>query len=396
MVEVTLFARTAPIAPEPTPAASPGDFWPECRRWHKTIPGYMPTELVAVPTLAASMGVKNVWVKNEQARFDLPSFKILGASWAINVTLSALCGEPPAGSFAQLRRLVNGRDLTLKCATDGNHGRAVARIARELGLDAIVYVPSSISTPRIEAIRSEGAEVVVAYASYDDTVQFVADQAERSSRYVLISDTSWPGYEDVPASVIAGYATILAEIQQEFDAQGVQHDESLAIFVPAGVGAFAAAVTRHFRTRPRTTLATVEPAGADCIAKSLREDKLIEVPGPHNSIMAGLNCGVPSWLAWQELHGSIDAAIAIDDDDARTAMRELAEVGIESGESGAASLAGATAYLRHQRAGGADVGVEYDHVLILNTEGAADPDAYAATIGGKEKIRHGDEIAHGR
>ncbi|MET4427477.1 diaminopropionate ammonia-lyase [Mycolicibacterium sp. 624] len=397
MVEVTPITRTASVTPELTLTASPGDYWPECRRWHKTMTGYAPTELVHVPTIAESMGVKNVWVKNEQARFDLPSFKILGASWAVNATLSALCGKPPAGSFAHLRRRVSRREFTLTCATDGNHGRAVARIAQDLGLGAVVYVPSTISRPRIEAIRSEGAHVVVAYASYDETVQFVADQAQRNPHYVLISDTSWPGYEDVPAAVIAGYATIMSEIQQQLDAQGVQHDESLAVFAPAGVGALAAAVARHFRPRPHTVLATVEPRGADCIARSLREGKLVEVPGPHHSIMAGLNCGVPSWLAWRELSGSIDAAITVDDDDARIAMRELAEVGIESGESGAASLAGATAYFRDQRAGGAEAGEPYDHVLILNTEGAADPDAYAATIaGGEGALRNGCETIDDR
>ncbi|MEX3738957.1 diaminopropionate ammonia-lyase [Mycolicibacterium porcinum] len=394
VVEITPITRSASVIRELALTASPGEYWPDCRRWHKTMPGYTPTELVHVPTLAESLGVKNVWVKNEQERFGLPSFKIIGASWAVNMTLSALCGQRPAGSFAHLRRQVSGREFTLTCATDGNHGRAVARIARDLGLSAVVYVPSTISGPRIEAIRSEGAEVVVAYASYDETVQFVADQVRRNPHYVLISDTSWPGYEDVPAAVIAGYATIMAEIQEQLDGCGVQHDESLAVFAPAGVGALAAAVARHFRSRPRTLLATVEPQGADCIARSLREGKRVEVPGPHHSIMAGLNCGVPSLLAWRDLYGSTDAAITVGDDDARTAMRELADVGVESGESGAASLAGATAYFRHQQAG-TEAGEAYDHVLILNTEGAADPDAYAATIVGEDdSFPNGGETVH--
>lgn len=369
---------------------------PDPRTWHRTMPGYEVTELVALPALAGQLGVKQVWVKNEQSRLGLPSFKILGASWAVNIALSDLRRHPPTASFAELQKSVAGRDYILTCATDGNHGRAVARLARELGLNATIYVPSTITSPRIDAIRSEGARVIVTHGTYDEAVAFVADQSARDQRYVLVSDTSWPGYEVIPSAVIAGYATIMAETQEQLESNDVPSTAPLAIFVPVGVGALAAAVSRHFRERPHLCLATVEPEGADCVAESLRRHERVELPGPHHSIMAGLNCGAPSWLAWRELEGSVDAAVVIGDDEARSAMRTFAEHGIESGESGAASLAGATAYYgahhcgegpgagRTERPEGdhARVSPADTHVLLLNTEGAADSDAYALTIAG--------------
>ena len=274
------------------------------------------------------------------------------------------------------RQLDPLRPLTLATATDGNHGRAVARMAALLGFDARIRVPSGTVAARIEAIESEGATVSVSDGGYDDAVRESAAAADE--RTVVISDTSWEGYESVPGWVIDGYSTIFAEIDEQLAGAGLP--APTAVVVPMGVGAFAAAVVSHHRApgAAPTTLVGVEPTRAACILESAQAGRLVTLEGEQHSIMAGLNCGTPSPLAWPRVAGGIDWLVAVDDDQAREAMRALAAAGIESGESGAATLAGA-AQLRADT--GDDVLGPATTLLLLSTEGATDPVAYRAVVG---------------
>lgn len=342
--------------------------------FHRRLPGYQPTPLVALPGMAQQLGVGRLWLKAEARRLGLPSFKILGAAWAIYRALVARLGAEPA--WATLDELTAHvaplRPLSLAAATDGNHGRAVAHMARLLGLTARIFVPAGTATARIAAIAGEGASVTVVDGSYDDAVARSAELA--GPRCLVISDTSWPGYEDVPRQVIAGYGTIFAEVDAELAARGEPPPE--LVVVQMGVGALAAAAVGHYRhpasaAPPR--LIGVEPTRAACVLASLRAGTIVSIPGPHDSIMAGLNCGAPSLIAWPLLQTGLDLCLAIDDHYACQAVRALASAGIAVGETGAAGLGGLLA-LRELPTAATAAGLGANtSVLLIATEGVTDP-----------------------
>jgi diaminopropionate ammonia-lyase len=352
-------------------------------RFHRRLPGYEATPLVDAPELAESLGVGKVFMKDESSRLGLPAFKILGASWAVYRALEERLGDEDFGDWEVIedlkQRLEPLRPLSLAAATDGNHGRAVARVAQLLGLGARIFVPGDMVAARREAIAGEGAEVVVVDGGYDEAVERSAE-----AEGLLISDASWPGYERVPSWVIEGYSTMLWEIDEEL-ARRDEAEPDLVV-VQVGVGAFAAAVAGHFRRpgAPRhPKLVAVEPARADCLFQSVSAGQLVSVPGPHDSIMAGLNCGRPSPVAWPVLSRSMDVLVAVDDEPSREAMRLAARTGIVSGETGAAGLGGLL-QLVHSGDGGEarrllDVN-EDTRVLVFNSEGATDPDAYRRVV----------------
>ena len=297
--------------------------------FHQRLDGYVPTPLRHAPELARTLRVGQVLLKDESSRLGLPAFKILGASWAIYRALESRIGDTlePWQTIADLaQRLAPLRPMTLAAATDGNHGRAVAHMAALLGFDSRIYVPAGTAQARIDAIASEGARVEVVEGTYDDAVARSARDA--SERCLVISDTSWPGYEEVPRWVIDGYSTILWEIDDELANLGEEDPRLVAVQI--GVGALAAAVVHHYRQPgrdPNLTILSVEPARAACMQASIEAGRIVSVPGPHVSIMAGLNCGRPSMLAWPIVSTGVDAFISIDDERAREAMRALARSG---------------------------------------------------------------------
>lgn len=344
--------------------------------FHRSMPGYEPSPLLESPSAAAAIGAKSVLVKHEATRFGLPAFKILGASWATaNAVLAELTrrGLPAPeigdGFAAVADAAAKLNPMTLCCATDGNHGRAVARMAKLFGFSARIYVPDDMAKARIDAIMSEGAEVVKLAGSYDDAIARSA--ADAGDDCLVISDTSWPGYEAIPRWVIEGYGTIFAELSEQ--ASGVAPD---LWAVQMGVGALAAAAIPAARAANAQILG-VEPDTAACIQRSLEAGALTLVPGPHPSIMAGLNCGLPSEIAWPVLVAGLDDVIAVDDRRAEEAMRLLAADGIIAGETGAAGLAGLLALVD-----GFEGDLTGRTVLIITTEGATDPENYRRIVDG--------------
>jgi diaminopropionate ammonia-lyase len=355
---------------------------------HRKLSGYAPTPLLPAPVVAERLGVAEVWVKDESSRLGLPAFKTLGASWASYRAVEDRLGEeigPWRDTSELTERLAKLQPMSLAAATDGNHGRAVAKMARLLGFGAQIFVPAGTVQPRIAAIEGEGASVTVVDGTYDDAVARSAEEA--GDRCLVISDTSWPGYEDVPRWVIDGYSTVLWEVDDEFARQDLAQPDVVAVQI--GVGALAASVVRHYR-RPELGLADrprllgVEPTVAACVFASMEAGGIVTIPGPQDSIMAGLNCGTPSPIAWPLVSHGIDVFVTAPDDRAREAMRLLAEAGIVSGESGAAGLAGLLELGADPDAGPAlDVlGLVADtRLLILSTEGATDPVAYVDIVG---------------
>jgi diaminopropionate ammonia-lyase len=354
--------------------------------FHARLPGYAPTPLVAAPGLAEALGVGQVWVKDESSRLGLPSFKILGASWATYRALATHLGHafaPWDDLQALALQLASLLPLTLVAATDGNHGRAVARMAALLDLDAHVLVPAGTAQARIQAIAAEGATVEVVDGSYDQAVTRSAAMAD--THHLVISDTSWPGYEEVPRWVIEGYSTIFQEVGEQLAARGEGGPELIGVQI--GVGALAAALVTHYRApgrQPRPAILGAEPSSAACVLASMAAGRPITIPCTHASIMAGLNCGTPSLVAWPLISRGIDLFVAIEDEWARWGMRALAADGVVAGETGAAGLAGLAATLRDTSADQrrAQLGITAaTRVLLLATEGATDPDAYHRIVG---------------
>jgi len=353
--------------------------------FHRRLPGYTPTPLVELPELAAELALGRVVVKDESARLGLPAFKILGASWAVYRELADRLGDEPVWSGVEdLAASVEPlRPLELLAATDGNHGRAVARVARWLALGARIFVPQGTAGDRIRAIESEGARVIIVPGGYDEAVRRAA--GERAARSLLIQDTGWPGYEEIPLRVIEGYATMFLESDRQMDRAGVGRPD--LILVQIGVGALAAAVVRHYRTGPAgrgARIVGVEPEDAACAAASIERGGRVTVAGPHRSMMAGLNCGTLSSVAWPWIERGLDAVVTVGDDRAAEAMRRLAAAGVVSGESGAAGLAGLLECLLGPGSDEARsrLGVTgATRVLLLSTEGITDADNYRRVLG---------------
>ncbi|HEV2060934.1 MAG TPA: pyridoxal-phosphate dependent enzyme [Solirubrobacteraceae bacterium] len=310
---------------------------PRPARFHRSMPGYAPSAVAEAPTAAAQLGLDRLVVKLETERFGLPSFKLLGASWATCRALSRRLGpvEEPLANFDELRAALPRLDgLTLVAATDGNHGRAVARIAKMLGLGARILIPEHSAQARIDAIAAEGAAVDVVRGSYDDAIKLSASLADDD--HLVISDTSWPGYEEVPGWVADGYSTIFEELPEQLG------DDAPPPLVPIqiGVGALACAAVRALADGERVIIG-VEPAGAGCALEAVRNGgRPVLVPGPHHSIMAGLNCGLASQVALPDMAAGITAFCTIDDSDAEQAVRLLLQDGLRCGETGASGLAG--------------------------------------------------------
>jgi diaminopropionate ammonia-lyase len=332
--------------------------------FHQGLPGYCPTPLVDLPALAAELEVGRLLVKDESCRLGLPAFKALGASWAIHRALAAREGDGPA---------------LLVTATDGNHGRAVAREARRLGHRAAIVVPRGVHPVAVQAIADEGATVTAIDGDYDQAVASAAALADREPGALLIQDTAWPGYETIPGWIVEGYSTLAHEVDAQLAAADLG-DVSLVV-VPVGVGSLAHAVVAHYRSRrdgAPPALLSVEPDTAAGLLASLLAGRLVSVP-TDRTIMAGLNCGTPSSLAWPQLRAGLDAAVCVPDAASAAAAADLAALGVLAGPCGAASLAGARAALT---GAGADqrrdaLGVGGDSVVVLlSTEGAqANPSA---------------------
>jgi len=289
--------------------------------FHRGLPGYHPTPLVEAPELAAQLAVGRLLVKDESNRFGLPAFKILGASWAVECALSDGADAVPA----------------LVAATDGNHGRAVARLAAQRGLAARVFVPAGVHPVALDAIEGEGATVTTVGASYDSAVAAAIDDAERTGA-LLVQDTAWPGYEHIPAWIVEGYTTMFVEIDEQLGETSLD-----LLVVPVGVGSLAQAAVGHYRRagidRPPALL-SVEPEAAACLVRSLQQDELVSI-ATSPTVMAGLCCDTPSAAAWPYLRHGLDAAVAVSDADALAAVADLAAAGVPSGPCGAATLAAA-------------------------------------------------------
>ncbi|KAI1077751.1 acetylornithine deacetylase [Whalleya microplaca] len=333
-------------------------------RFHQQLPNYQPTRLVCLNEIAKDIGVGCVFVKDESSRFDLPSFKILGASWGIFRALACELDLPLDTDLATLKQALIVRPLSLYAATDGNHGRAVARMGTILSIPVKIHVPARMDEATIDLVRHEGASVIVSTGSYDTAVR-EADEAARRNGGVLIQDFAFGTYEEIPKWIVDGYQTMLREIDDELG--DVQPN---LVVAPVGVGSFAHAVVSHYKSKgTKTAVLTVEPDTAACLWKSLRQEELRAVETTH-TIMAGLDCGTVSSISWPLLRAGVDASLSISDYEAHVASLSLEHMGVSAGPCGAAPLA---ALRRLSTTDKTMLGLDHNSVVVLLcTEGTRD------------------------
>jgi diaminopropionate ammonia-lyase len=339
--------------------------------------GYAPTPLRDLPLPGT------IRLKDESGRFGLGSFKALGGAYAVVNLLAGELARRDIAPSASSADLAGGRyaeatsRITITSATDGNHGRAVAWAAARFHCRCVIYIHATVSAGREAAIAAFGAEVRRVPGTYDDAVRACARDAAAHGWFV-VSDTSWPGYTEVPRDIMQGYRLMADEAADQWTGPPPTH-----VFIQGGVGGAAAAVAVQTRARwsqPPPAVVVVEPDRAACLLASARAGRLTAVEGDLDTIMAGLACGEPSLLAWQELERATTAFMAIPDAAAIDTMRYLAAQGIVAGESGAAGLAAVRLALADPDARAAlGLGPE-SRVLAFSTEGATDPSLYAALV----------------
>lgn len=361
--------------------------------FQKTHSKYTNTPLISLEALAKHLQVAEIRVKDESKRFGLNAFKVMGGIYAIGKYLAQQLGKDIAElSFDELKSPeVRERlgEITFISATDGNHGRGVAWAARELGQKSVIYMPKGSTQARLEAIRNEGAYSDITEFNYDETVQMCAELADKNG-WVMVQDTAWEGYEEIPLWIMQGYSALAMEIIEELEEE--QAEPPTHIFLQAGVGSFAAGVTSYFTQYYRENppkIAVVEPNLADCYYRSMSHPTgdMVPVTGHMNSIMAGLCCGVPNNRAFRILSQYAFASFSCDDSIAALGMRVLGnpidkDVKIVSGESGAVTLG----LLFHLRAledpeVAEKIGLdENSRVLVISTEGDTDEEHYLNVV----------------
>jgi diaminopropionate ammonia-lyase len=345
------------------------------------------TPLRALPALAGELGVGAIDIKDEGLRLGLGSFKALGGSYAV-IRLVLDAASERLGRLVDVSALqtphVRGvaATMTFACATDGNHGRSVAQGAKLVGARAVVFVHSGVSEERVAAIARFGAEMVQVAGSYDDSVEEAARVADKN-RWTIVSDTSWPGYERIPALVMQGYTAIVREALRQ------SPELPTHVFVQAGVGGVAAAVAGHLAValadqRPRFVV--VEPARAACVYESARAGRPVKIEQGEPTVMAMLECYEPSLIAWRVLSRVADGFMTVEEEDAVAAMKRLArpigaDPAIIAGESGGVGLAGLTRALADHKAREALRLSPQSRIFLINTEGATDPLRYAQLLG---------------
>ena len=360
------------------------------REFHRSFPMYAPTPLAKLPETAKLLGIGEIYVKDESHRFGLNAFKVLGGSYAMGNYLAERLGRPLSATGYDVLTAPETRarlgDITFITATDGNHGRGVAWTANTLGQRSVVHMPKGSAAERLNNIRAAGAEADIIDGNYDDAVRLSRKEAEENG-WVIVQDTSWEGYEQIPAWIMQGYCTMGLEAYEQLP-QKPTH-----IFLQAGVGSMAGTIAALFASiygedRPKVII--VEPNNADCFYRTARADdgRLHAVTGDMKTIMAGLACGEPCGLAWEILKDCADYFIAFPDWAAARGMRILGnplggDDRVISGESGASGFGCCAAILTEpeleplKRELGLD---EHSRILFFSTEGATDRENYRRIV----------------
>lgn len=363
--------------------------------FHQSFSQYQPTPLASLPALARELGIGHLFVKDESYRFGLNAFKVLGAAYAMARHLCEKLGRSIEDvDFETLRSDEAKRqigEVTFVTATDGNHGRAVAWAASQLGQQAVVYLPKGTAEQRVEAIRKAGAQAHVINGNYDEAVR-LSDKKARERGWQVVQDTAWEGYTTIPEWIMQGYTTMAAEAIRQL-AEEIPGQKPTHLFLQAGVGSMAAAVLGYFvRQDPEhyPTTVIVEPHAANCmyLSASAGDSQPHAATGDLQTIMAGLACGEPNPLAWKIIRDYADAYVTCPDHVAATGMRILAapagtDQKVVSGESGAIGVGLLASIMQKEEESHLRelLGLREDSVVLcFSTEGDTDQAAYRRIV----------------
>jgi len=362
----------------------------KAQKFHRSFHNYSMTPLTELKELAHTLGVSNIYIKDESYRFGLNAFKVLGGSYAIGNYIAEKLGKDI--DELPYDRMISGEvrnklgDITFITATDGNHGRGVAWTANRLKQKSVVYMPKGSSLERLKNIKAEGAEASVIDMNYDEAVRFANELAEKNG-WVMVQDTAWEGYEKIPTWIMQGYTTMAYEAYMQL--QEMREEIPTHIFLQAGVGAFAGAVQGFFasvigQNRPITTI--VEPNKADCIYRTAEKNdgKLHFVTGDMDTIMAGLACGEPCRIGYEVLRDYSDNFVSCPDYVTAKGMRVMGNpIGndkkIISGESGAVTLGLVAEIMHNKNLKWLKEELKLDEnsrILCFSTEGNTDKTSY--------------------
>ncbi|KAM0550598.1 hypothetical protein ACHAPJ_008856 [Fusarium lateritium] len=302
-------------------------------RFHQSLPNYEPTPLVSLESLAKEIGVGAIHIKDESNRFSLPAFKILGASWGAFRSITEKLRLPLDSDIETVRTAAKSHELTLYAATEGNHGRAVARMGAIFDILAEIHVPASMHPSTVKLIESEGAKVIRSKGRYEDAM-LEAETASKHDKGIMVQDHAFGDYQAVPQWIVDGYSTMMREIDSQLGSAKADF-----VIAPVGVGSFAQSVVSHFkREGTSTSMLTVEPDTAACLWKSLEKGEFTEIPTT-GTIMAGLNCGTPSTIAWELLKNGVGASLTISDFEAHESALYLQSQGVNAGPCGGSGVA---------------------------------------------------------
>ena len=350
--------------------------------FHKTLPGYLPTPLLNLRHFAQKIGIGDCYIKDESQRLGLNAFKVLGASYAMAEEIKKYVPEGQSNlSFESIKsHKTSIKDLTFVTATDGNHGRAVAWCAEQYGCRAVVFMPKGSSEIRLKSILEHKAKAEITELNYDETVKYAESEAIKNN-WVLLQDSSWPDYTEVPRNIMVGYKTMVQEFFEQTS------DWPTHVIAQAGVGSFAASIFSSFisSTKQQPKFILLEPSGAACFFNSVKVgDKKPHLTPDLNTMMAGLSCGMPSILAWDIIVPIADIFAICEDNIAIKGMQILSQPtegdpSIISGESGAVPIGFlhevATNPLYSDLRDQLQLDVS-SKVLFFSTEGDTDPELY--------------------
>ena len=363
----------------------------KARAFHKSFPQYDRTPLTALEHMAEFLGLGRLYVKDESYRFGLNAFKVLGGSYAMARFIAKETGrdvsELPYSVLTSEELKREFGQATFFTATDGNHGRGVAWAANRLGQRAVVHMPKGTTKTRLENIAKEGAQVDIQELNYDDCVRLAAREAAETPRGVIVQDTAWDGYEEIPSWIMEGYGTMAMEAGEQLKEAG--DERPTHVFVQAGVGSLAGAVVGYFANLYADNppiFVVVEAQAADCLYQGAKagDGDIRTVGGDMETIMAGLACGEPNTISWDILKNHVKVFISLPDWAAAQGMRMLAapikgDAPVTSGESGAAPFGALAAIMTMEEYADlkAAIGLnETSRVLVFSTEGDTDPERY--------------------
>ncbi len=363
----------------------------KARAFHKSFPQYDRTPLTALEHMAEFLGLGRLYVKDESYRFGLNAFKVLGGSYAMARFIAKETGrdvsELPYSILTSEELKKEFGQATFFTATDGNHGRGVAWAANRLGQRAVVHMPKGTTRARLENIAREGAQVDIQELNYDDCVRLAAREAAETPRGVIVQDTAWEGYEEIPSWIMEGYGTMAMEAGEQLKEAG--DERPTHVFVQAGVGSLAGAVVGYFANLYADNppiFVVVEAQAADCLYQGAKagDGAIRTVGGDMETIMAGLACGEPNTISWDILKNHVKVFISLPDWAAAQGMRMLAapikgDAPITSGESGAAPFGALAAIMTMEEYADLKAAIGLDEtsrVLVFSTEGDTDPERY--------------------